>query len=163
MIKYYISMLVSVVSLIIGFCIARSCEQTKIEKIVVNHAITDTLIKKIVVMQKAKEVIKLVPYTVLKKQVDTLHTIDTNAQALVFNMLREINKRDTIIELDSMQIKVLSHITEVQMKQIDTIQTKLNEATQINETLITEQNKPKKALKYSVIANIVLFLGLLIK
>jgi hypothetical protein len=157
MIKY---LLVSVVSLIIGFYIARSCEQTKTEKIVVNHAITDTLIKKIVVMQKSKEVIKLVPYTVLKKQVDTLHTIDTNAQALVYNLLREVNKRDSIIVIDSLQVQALNDLAEIQNKQIDTLQDKLSEASQINETLITESNKPKKALKYSVIANIVLFLGL---
>ncbi len=160
MIKY---LLVSVVSLIIGFYIARSCEQTKIEKIVINHAITDTLIKKIVVMQEAKEVIKLVPYTVLKKQVDTLHTIDTNAQALVYNLLREVNKRDSIIVIDSLQVQALNDLSEIQNKQIDTLQDKLSEASQINETLITESNKPKKALKYSIIANIVLFIGILIK
>jgi hypothetical protein len=160
MIKY---VFISVVSLIIGFCIARSCEQTKIEKIVVNHAITDTLIKKVIVIQEAKEVIKLVPYTVLKKQVDTLHTIDTNAQALVYNLLREINKRDSIISIDSLQVQALNDLSEIQNKQIDTLQDKLNEASQINETLITESNKPKQALKYSIIANIVLFLGLLIK
>jgi uncharacterized membrane protein YheB (UPF0754 family) len=160
MLKY---LLVSIISLIIGFCIARSCEQTKIEKIVVNHAITDTLIKKVIVMQEAKEVIKLVPYTVLKKQVDTLHTIDTNAQALVYNLLREVNKRDSIIVIDSLQVQALNDLAEIQNKQIDTLQDKLSEASQINETLITESNKPKKALKYSIIANFVLFIGLLIK
>jgi hypothetical protein len=160
MIKY---VFISVVSLIIGFCIARSCEQPKIEKIVINHAITDMLIKKVIVMQEAKEVIKLVPYTVLKKQVDTLHTIDTNAQALVYNLLREINKRDSIIVINILQVQALNDLAEIQNKQIDTLSNKLSEASQINETLITESNKPKKALKYSVIANIVLFIGLLIK
>jgi hypothetical protein len=103
-------------------------------------------------MQKAKEVIKLVSYTKLKREVDTLHTIDTSASELVFKLLSEINKRDSIISIDSMQVDALIKISDIQSAQIDTLETKLTEAT-----------KPKKALKYSLIANFVLLLGLIIK
>jgi biopolymer transport protein ExbB/TolQ len=107
-------------------------------------------------MQKAKEKVKLVSYTVLKKEVDTLHTIDTTAKDLVLKLLREVNKRDSIIAIDSMQVQALIKISNIQAEQ-------LQKATEINETLTTEINKPKKALKYSLIANFVLLLGLLIK
>jgi hypothetical protein len=103
-------------------------------------------------MQKAKEVIKLVPYTKLKREVDTLHTIDTTASQLVLKLLSEINKRDSIIVIDSMQIQALIKISDIQASQIDTLEIKL-----------TEANKPKKALKYSLIANFVLLLGFIMK
>jgi hypothetical protein len=139
-----------------GAFLMHSCKPSKVEKLVVNKTITDTLFQNVVVMQKAKEVIKLVPYTVLKKQVDTLHTIDTNAQALVLKLLHEVNKRDSIIAIDSMQVQALIKITDIQAEQIE-------KATEINETLVTEINKPKKTLKYSLMANFVLFLGFIMK
>ena len=129
-----------------------SCRPNKVEIKHINHTITDTLIQKVTIMQKAKEVIKLVPYTKLKRQVDTLHTIDTSASELVFKLLSEINKRDSIIAIDSMQIESLIDVSYIQAAQIDTLETKLNEAT-----------KPKKTLKYSLIANFVLLLGCLIR
>jgi hypothetical protein len=129
-----------------------SCRPSKVEIKHINHTITDTLIQKVTIMQKAKEVIKLVPYTKLKRQVDTLHTIDTSASELVFKLLSEVNKRDSIIAIDSMQIEALIDVSYIQAAQIDTLETKLNEAT-----------KPKKALKYSLIANFVLLLGCLIR
>ena len=148
--------LIAILSFVLGGLLMHSCNTPKIERIVINHAITDTLIQKVVVMQKAKESIKLVPYTVLKKQVDTLHTIDTTARELAFKLLHEINKRDSIITIDSMQVQALIKISDIQAEQ-------LQKATEINETLVTEINKPKKALKYSLIANFVLLLGCLIK
>ena len=51
-----------------------------------------------------------------------------------------------------MQIQALIKISDIQTAQIDTLEIKL-----------TEANKPKKALKYSLLANFVLFIGLLIK
>ena len=153
MFKY---ILIAILSFVLGGLLMHSCSKPKIERIVVNHAITDTLIQKVTVMQKAKENIKLVPYTVLKKQVDTLHTIDTTAKDLVLKLLHEINKRDSIITIDSMQVQALIKISDIQADQ-------LQKATEINETLVTEINKPKKALKYSLIANFVLLLGCLIR
>jgi hypothetical protein len=133
-----------------------SCKPDKVEKLVINKTITDTLFQKVVVMQKAKEKVKLVSYTVLKKEVDTLHTIDTTAKDLVLKLLHEVNKRDSIIAIDSMQVQALIKISDIQSEQ-------LQKATEINETLVTEANKPKKALKYSLIANFVLLLGCLIR
>ena len=129
-----------------------SFNHNKVEIKHINHTITDTLIQKITVMQKAKEVIKLVSYTKLKREVDTLHTIDTSASELVFKLLSEINKRDSIIAIDSMQVDALIKISDIQSAQIDTLEIKL-----------TEASKPKKTLKYSLIANFVLLLGLIIK
>lgn len=129
-----------------------SCRPNKVEIKHINHTVTDTLIQKVTIMQKSKEVIKLVPYTKLKREVDTLHTIDTSASELVFKLLSEINKRDSIIAIDSMQVEALIKISDIQAAQIDTLETKLTEAT-----------KPKKTLKYSLIANFVLLLGLIIK
>jgi hypothetical protein len=129
-----------------------SCRPSKVEIKHINHTITDTLIQKVTIMQKAKEVIKLVPYTKLKREVDTLHTIDTSASELVFKLLSEINKRDSIISIDSMQVDALIKISDIQASQIDTLEIKL-----------TEASKPKKALKYSLIANFVLLLGFIMK
>ena len=148
--------LIAILSFCLGCLLMRSCNTPKIERVIINHAITDTLIKRVVVMQKAKEVIKLVPYTKLKREVDTLHTIDTSARDLVFKLLHEINKRDSIITIDSMQVQALIKISDIQADQ-------LQKATEINETLTTEINKPKKALKYSLIANFVLLIGCLIR
>ena len=149
MFKY---ILIAILSFVLGGLLMHSCKPDKIERVVINKTITDTLIKKVVVMQKAKEVIKLVPYTKLKREVDTLHTIDTSASELVFKLLSEINKRDSIIAIDSMQVEALIKISDIQAAQIDTLETKL-----------TEASKPKKTLKYSLIANFVLLLGLIIK
>ena len=148
--------LIAILSFVLGGLLMNSCNKTKVERVVINHSVTDTLIQKVIVMQKAKESIKLVPYTVLKKQVDTLHTIDTTAKELVFKLLHEINKRDSIIVIDSMQVQALIKISDIQAEQ-------LQKATEINETLVTEINKPKKTLKYSLIANFVLLLGFIIK
>ena len=149
MFKY---ILIAILSFVLGGLLMHSCRPSKVEIKHINHAITDTLIQKVTVMQKAKEVIKLVSYTKLKREVDTLHTIDTSASELVFKLLSEINKRDSIIAIDSMQVDALIKISDIQAAQIDTLETKLNEA-----------NKPKKAFKYSLIANFVLLLGLMIK
>ena len=153
MLKYAI---IAILSFCLGCLLMRSCKPDKVEKLVINKTITDTLFQKVVVMQKAKEKVKLVPYTVLKKEVDTLHTIDTTAKDLVLKLLHEVNKRDSIIDIDSMQVQALIKISDIQAEQ-------LQKATEINETLVTEINKPKKALKYSLIANFVLLLGYLIK
>ena len=144
--------LIAILSFCLGCLLMHSCNKTKVERVVINKSVTDTLIKRVVVMQKAKEVIKLVPYTKLKREVDTLHTIDTSARDLVFKLLHEINKRDSIITIDSMQVQALIKISDIQASQIDTLETKLTEAT-----------KPKKALKYSLIANFILLLGFIIK
>jgi hypothetical protein len=148
--------LIAILSFALGALLMRSCKPDKVEKLVINKTITDTLLQKVVVMQKAKEKVKLVSYTVLKKEVDTLHTIDTTAKDLVLKLLREVNKRDSIIAIDSMQVQALIKISNIQAEQ-------LQKATEINETLTTEINKPKKALKYSLIANFVLLLGCLIR
>ena len=148
--------LIAILSFVLGCLLMHSCNKTKVERVVINKSVTDTLIKRVVVMQKAKEVIKLVPYTKLKREVDTLHTIDTSARDLVFKLLHEINKRDSIITIDSMQVQALIKISDIQADQ-------LQKATEINETLTTDINKPKKALKYSLIANFVLLLGCLIR
>ena len=149
MLKYA---LIAILSFVLGCLLMHSCNKTKVERVVINKSVTDTLIKRVVVMQKAKEVIKLVPYTKLKREVDTLHTIDTSARELVFKLLHEINKRDSIITIDSMQVQALIKISDIQAEQIDTLETKLTEAT-----------KPKKALKYSLIANFILLIGCLIR
>lgn len=149
MFKY---ILIAILSFVLGGLLMHSCRPSKVEIKHINHTITDTLIKQVKVMQKAKEVIKLVSYTKLKREVDTLHTIDTSASELVFKLLSEINKRDSIIAIDSMQVNALIKISDIQAAQIDTLEIKL-----------TEANKPKKAFKYSLIANFVLLLGLMIK
>ena len=51
-----------------------------------------------------------------------------------------------------MQVEALIKISDIQTAQIDTLEIKL-----------TEANKPKKALKYSLIANLVLLLGFIMK
>ena len=149
MFKY---ILIAILCFILGGLLMYSFNHNKVEIKHINHTITDTLIQKITVMQKAKEVIKLVSYTKLKREVDTLHTIDTSASELVFKLLSEINKRDSIIAIDSMQVDALIKISDIQSAQIDTLEIKL-----------TEASKPKKTLKYSLIANFVLLLGLIIK
>jgi len=149
MFKY---ILIAILSFVLGGLLMHSCRPSKVEIKHINHTITDTLIQKVTIMQKSKEVIKLVPYTKLKREVDTLHTIDTSASELVFKLLSEINKRDSIIAIDSMQVEALIKISDIQTAQIDTLEIKL-----------TEASKPKKALKYSLLANFVLFIGLLIK
>jgi len=149
MFKY---ILIAILCFVLGAFAMYSCKYNKHEIKYVNHTITDTLIQKVEIMQKAKEVIKLVPYTKLKREVDTLHTIDTTASELVFKLLSEINKRDSIIAIDSMQVEALIKISDIQASQIDTLEIKL-----------TEANKPKKALKYSLIANFVLLLGFIMK
>ena len=149
MFKY---ILIAILSFVLGGLLMHSCRPNKVEIKHINHTITDTLIKQVKVMQKAKEVIKLVPYTKLKREVDTLHTIDTSASELVLKLLSEINKRDSIIAIDSMQVDALIKISDIQAAQIDTLEIKLTEAT-----------KSKKALKYSLIANFVLLLGCLIR
>jgi len=149
MFKY---ILIAILCFVLGLLAMYSCKSDKTEIKYVNHTITDTLIQNVEIMQKAKEVIKLVPYTKLKREVDTLHTIDTSASELVFKLLSEINKRDSIIAIDSIQIEALIDVSYIQAAQIDTLEIKL-----------TEANKPKKAFKYSLIANFVLLLGLIIK
>ena len=149
MFKY---ILIAILSFVLGGLLMHSCRPSKVEVKHINHTITDTLIQKVTIMQKAKEVIKLVSYTKLKREVDTLHTIDTSASELVLKLLSEINKRDSIIAIDSMQVEALIKISDIQAAQIDTLEIKL-----------TEANKPKKAFKYSLIANFVLLLGLIIK
>jgi len=146
------NILIAILSFVLGGLLMHSCRPSKVEIKHINHTITDTLIQKVTIMQKSKEVIKLVPYTKLKREVDTLHTIDTSAYKLVFKLLSEVNKRDSIISIDSMQVEALIDVSYIQAAQIDTLETKLNEAT-----------KPKKALKYSLIANFVLLLGCLIR
>ena len=101
MFKY---ILVAILCFILGAFAMYLFNPNKVEIKHINHTITDTLIQKVTVMQKAKEVIKLVHYTKLKREVDTLHTIDTTASELVFKLLSEINKRDSIIAIDSMQL-----------------------------------------------------------
>ena len=149
MFKY---ILIAILCFILGVFAMYLFNPNKVEIKHINHTITDTLIQKVTVMQKAKEVIKLVSYTKLKREVDTLHTIDTTASELVFKLLSEINKRDSIIAIDSMQVDALIKISDIQTAQIDTLEIKL-----------TEASKPKKALKYSLIANFVLLLGILLK
>ncbi len=146
------NILIAILCFILGAFAMYSCKYNKHEIKHINHNITDTLIQKVTVMQKAKEVIKLVPYTKLKREVDTLHTIDTTACELVFKLLSEINKRDSIIAIDSMQVEALIKISDIQTAQIDTLEIKL-----------TEASKPKKALKYSLLANFVLLLGFIMK
>jgi hypothetical protein len=146
------NILIAILCFILGIFAMYLFNPNKVEIKHINHNITDTLIQKVTVMQKAKEVIKLVHYTKLKREVDTLHTIDTAASELVFKLLSEINKRDSIIAIDSMQVDALIKISDIQASQIDTLEIKLSEA-----------NKPKKALKYSLIANFVLLLGFIMK
>jgi len=149
MFKY---ILIAILCFILGLFAMYLFNPNKVEIKHINHTITDTLIQKVTVMQKAKEVIKLVSYTKLKREVDTLHTIDTTASELVFKLLSEINKRDSIISIDSMQVDALIKISDIQASQIDTLEIKLSEAS-----------KPKKALKYSLLANFVLLLGFIMK
>ena len=148
--------LVAILSFCLGALLMHSCKPDTVQRLVINKTITDTLFQKVVVMQKAKEKVKLIPYTVLKREVDTLHTIDTTAKDLVLKLLHEVNKRDSIIVIDSMQVQALIKISDIQAEQLE-------KATEINETLTTEINKPKKVLKYSLIANFVLLLGCLVR
>ena len=150
--KMFKYILIAILCFILGVFAMYLFNPNKVEIKHINHTITDTLIQKVTVMQKAKEVIKLVHYTKLKREVDTLHTIDTTASELVFKLLSEINKRDSIIAIDSMQVEALIKISDIQASQIDTLEIKL-----------TEASKPKKALKYSLIANFVLLLGFIMK
>jgi hypothetical protein len=114
-------------------------------------------------MQEAKKQVKIITLKSIEQRVDTFRTIDTSAKELIKDLVVQIAKRDTIINIDSMQIKALVDISNIQMKQIDTLQTKLDEASVINETLVTQANKPKNILRGSIIANFVLLLGLFIK
>ena len=150
--KMFKYILIAILCFILGVFAMYLFNPNKVEIKHINHTITDTLIQKVEIMQKAKEVIKLVHYTKLKREVDTLHTIDTAASELVFKLLSEINKRDSIIAIDSMQVDALIKISDIQTAQIDTLEIKL-----------TEASKPKKALKYSLIANFVLLLGFIMK
>ena len=162
MLRYIV---IAIFSFVLGAIVVKSCDtpKTTIKKFTVNKHITDTLIQKVMILQERKKEVKLTPLKSIEWRVDSFSTIDTSARELIKDLVVQISKRDTIISIDSMQIKALIDISEIQMKQIDTIQNKLNEATQINEVLVTQANKPKKALRYSVIANIVLFIGLLLK
>jgi hypothetical protein len=150
--KMFKYILIAILCFILGVFAMYLFNPNKVEIKHINHTITDTLIQKVEIMQKAKEVIKLVHYTKLKREVDTLHTIDTAASELVFKLLSEINKRDSIIAIDSMQVDALIKISDIQTAQIDTLEIKL-----------TEASKPKKALKYSLLANLVLLLGFIMK
>ena len=162
MLRYIV---ISIFSFVLGAIVVKSCDTPKtiVKPYYINKHVTDTLIQKVMILQERKKEVKLTPLKSIEWRVDSFSTIDTSARELIKDLVVQIAKRDTIISIDSMQIKALIDISEIQMKQIDTIQTKLNEATQINETLITEQNKPKKALRYSVIANILLLFGILLK
>jgi hypothetical protein len=145
--------------------IVKSCDKpnTIIKKFTINNSVTDTLYKQVIKMQEAKKQVKIITLKSIEQRVDTFKTIDTSAKELIKDLVVQISKRDTIIDIDSMQIKALIDISNIQKKQIDTLQTKFNEATVINETLVTQANKPKKLLRGSIIANFVLLLGLFIK
>ena len=158
MFKY---ILTSLISLLFGALIMRACHPNKVERVVINKTITDTLIKQVKVMQKAKEVIKIIHYTTLKKEVDTLHTIDTTASELVFKLLSEVNKRDSIQVIDSMKIDILTKINELQCKQLD-------EAVAINDSLINQIDKKNtKTMSFKKVINtsqkvLILILGVFI-
>jgi hypothetical protein len=161
MLRYII---ISIFSFLLGVFIVKSCDKpTVIKKFTINKNVTDTLYQQVIKMQKAKKEVKLKQLASIQRQVDTFRTIDTSAKELIKDLVVQIAKRDTIIDIDSMQIKALVDISNIQMKQIDTLQTKLDEASIINETLVTQANKPKKILRCSIIANFVLLLGLFIK
>lgn len=157
MFKY---ILTSLISLLFGALLMHACQPNKVERVVINKTITDTLIKQVKVMQKAKEVIKIIHYTTLKKEVDTLHTIDTTASELVFKLLSEINKRDSIQVIDSMKIDILTKINEIQCTQLD-------EAVAINNSLINQIDKKNAKTSFKKVINtsqkvLILMLGVFI-
>lgn len=153
--------LTSLISLLLGALLMRSCQPNKVERVIINKTITDTLIKQVKVMQEAKEIIKIIHYTKLKKEVDTLHTIDTTAKELVFKLLSEINKRDSIQVIDSINIDILTKINELQCKQLD-------EAVAINDSLIDQIDKKNaKTTSFKKVINtsqkvLILILGVFI-
>jgi hypothetical protein len=156
--------IISIFSFLLGVFIVKSCDNpTVIKKFTINKSVTDTLYQQVIKMQQAKKQVKIITLKSIEQRVDTFKTIDTSAKELIKDLVVQIAKRDTIINLDSMQIKALVDISNIQMKQIDTLQTKLDEASVINETLVTQANKPKNLLRGSIIANFVLLLGLFIK
>ena len=161
MLRYLV---ISIFSFLLGVFLVKSCDKpTVIKKFTINKSVTDTLYQQVIKMQQAKKEIKIITLKSIEQRVDTFKTIDTSAKELIKDLVVQIAKRDTIIDIDSMQIKALVDISNIQMKEIDTLQTKLDEASVINETLVTQANKPKKILRGSIIANFVLLLGLFIK
>ena len=155
---------ISIFSFLLGVFIVKSCDKpTVIKKFTINKNVTDTLYQQVIKMQQAKKQVKIITLKSIEQRVDTFKTIDTSAKELIKDLVLQIAKRDTIINLDSMQIKALVDISNIQMKQIDTLQTKLDEASIVNGTLVTQANKPKNLLRGSIIANFVLLLGLFIK
>ena len=162
MLRYIV---ISIFSFLIGVILVKSCNKpnTVIKKFTINKSVTDTLYKDVIKMQEAKKQVKIITLKSIEQRVDTFKTIDTSAKDLIKDLVVQIAKRDTIIDIDSMQIKALFDVSNIQKKQIDTLQTKLDEASVVNETLVTQINKPKKLLKYSIIANFVLLVGLFIK
>jgi hypothetical protein len=161
MLRYLV---ISIFSFLLGVFIVKSCDKpTVIKKFTINKSVTDTLYQDVIKMQEAKKQVKIITLKSIEQRVDTFRTIDTSAKELIKDLVVQIAKRDTIIDLDSMQIKALVGISNIQMKQIDTLTTKLDEASIVNETLVTQANKPKNLLRGSIIANFVLLLGLFIK
>jgi hypothetical protein len=161
MLRYIV---ISIFSFLLGVLLVKSCDKPNVvKKFSINKNVTDTLYQQVDSMQKAKKEVKLKQLASIQRQVDTFKTIDTSAKELIKDLVVQIAKRDTIIDIDSMQIKALVDISNIQMKQIDTLQTKLDEASVINETLVTQANKPKNILRGSIIANFVLLIGLFIK
>ena len=155
---------ISIFSFLLGIFIVKSCDKpTVIKKFTINKNVTDTLYQQVIKMQQAKKQVKIITLKSIVQRVDTFKTIDTSAKELIKDLVVQIAKRDTIIDLDSMQIKALVDISNIQMKQIDTLTTKLDEASIVNETLVTQANKPKNLLRGSIIANFVLLIGLFIK
>ena len=155
---------ISIFSFLLGVFLVKSCDKpTVIKKFSINKNVTDTLYQQVIKMQEAKKQVKIITLKSIEQRVDTFRTIDTSAKELIKDLVVQIAKRDTIINIDSMQIKALVDISNIQMKQIDTLQTKLDEASVINETLVTQANKPKNILRGSIIANFVLLIGLFIK
>ncbi len=160
MLRYLV---ISIFSFLLGVFIVKSCDKPIIKKFTINKSVTDTLYQQVIKMQQAKKEIKIITLKSIEQRVDTFKTIDTSAKELINDLVVQIAKRDTIIDLDSMQIKALVDISNIQMKQIDTLTDKLDESTVINETLVTQANKPKNLLRGSIIANFVLLIGLFIK
>lgn len=155
---------ISIFSFLLGvFIVKCTYNPTVINKFTINKSVTDTLYQQVIKMQAAKKQVKIITLKSIEQRVDTFKTIDTSAKELIKDLVVQIAKRDTIINIDSMQIKALVDISNIQMKQIDTLTNKLDEATIVNENLVTQANKPKKLLRGSIIANFVLLLGLFIK
>jgi len=104
MIKY---VFVSVVSLIIGFCIARSCEQKK-TNYVANYNIQkqpymdsiEILNSRISILKRQKSNIILRPH---KELVTASIVKDTICQPVINGLLEEVSKRDAIIDMDSLE------------------------------------------------------------